>query len=464
MPDEGSGTSCVTKHIHILGICGTFMGSLAMLAKANGYRVTGCDEGVYPPMSIQLEEQGIPLQAGFDPAQLEQGADLYVIGNAISRGNPLLEAILDKGLPYTSGPGMLAETVLPGKWVLAVSGTHGKTTTSSMLAWILEYAGMSPGFLIGGIPANFGVSARLGNTPFFVIEADEYDSAFFDKRSKFIHYRPRTLVINNLEFDHADIFDDLAAIQRQFHHLVRTIPGNGQIIFPDNVASIQQVLEHGCWSDTQAFGASGATESGARWRRIDEGFEMELGGKQIAIHWPLTGDHNIVNGVAAILAARHVGVDLHVSAEALCQFEGVKRRMELLAGIDGIRVYDDFAHHPTAIATTLDGLRRKVGNERIIALIEPRSNTMRQGVHASQLLPSASAADAVIWADLSNLRWLQDQIQTADNRHQSGQNVDELIERVASQVQGPTHIVIMSNGGFAGIHTRLIDALKQRVA
>ncbi len=462
------------KHIHILGICGTFMGSLAMLAKAQGYRVTGCDEGVYPPMSTQLEEQGIELHEGFDSGQLALDADLYVVGNAISRGNPLLEAILDQGLPYTSGPGMLAETVLPGKWVLAASGTHGKTTTSSMLAWILEYAGMSPGFLIGGIPANFGVSARLGNTPFFVIEADEYDSAFFDKRSKFIHYRPRTLIINNLEYDHADIFPDLAAIQRQFHHLVRTVPGNGRIICPADVPAIEQVLEQGCWSEIQRFGDAPVSESAnlnsgnnVAWSRLDpgeEGFSLTLGNKHVEVQWPLSGDHNIANAVAAMLAARHVGVEVDVSAQALNAFEGVKRRMELLAKIGEIHVYDDFAHHPTAIATTLEGLRRKVGDERIVALIEPRSNTMKQGVHADHLLASAKVADAVIWAELTDMPWLREQVAKAGRPHHIGQSVEALLDLVRNEIDGATHVVIMSNGGFAGIHSKLVDWLEREFA
>jgi len=459
-------------HIHILGICGTFMGSLAILAKEQGYRVTGCDQAVYPPMSTQLEQQGIELISGYDVAQLETEADLYVIGNAISRGNPLLEEILNRGLPYTSGPAMLADNILPGKWVLGVSGTHGKTTTSSMLAWILESAGMAPGFLIGGVPDNFSCSARLGESAFFVIEADEYDSAFFDKRSKFVHYRPRTFIVNNLEFDHADIFADLAAIQTQFHHVIRTIPANGQVIFPANIEAIDQVLDRGCWSDLQCFQSSGESVSkGAVWQRLQSdgsAFALDLGDEHVEVRWGLTGDHNVANGVAAMLAARHVGVTLAHAAKALGEFKGVKRRMECLATVDGVSVYDDFAHHPTAIRTTLEGLRNRVGDQRIIALIEPRSNTMRMGIHERTLLESADAADQVIWADLSNdesgIGWLQQQVDGAGKQHILGRTVDALIEQVLAALgrnerREPAHVVIMSNGSFAGIHSALVSSL-----
>jgi len=461
-------------HIHILGICGTFMGSLAILAKEKGHRVTGCDQAVYPPMSAQLEAQGIALTSGYDVAQLTTEADLYVIGNAISRGNPLLEEILNRGLPYTSGPALLAETVLPGKWVLGVAGTHGKTTTSSMLAWILESSGMAPGFLIGGIPNNFACSARLGDTPFFVIEADEYDSAFFDKRSKFIHYRPRTFIVNNLEFDHADIFTDLAAIQTQFHHVIRTIPGNGRVIYPANVQAIEQVLAQGCWAEQQRFQPrTEASAIGPVWQCLQadgSAFQLDLDGEQVQINWSLTGDHNVGNGVAAMLAARHVGVTLAHSAKALGQFKGVKRRMECLAKVGEVSVYDDFAHHPTAIRTTLEGLRHRVGKSRIVALIEPRSNTMRMGVHKDALLVSSELADQVIWADLtdsqSNIDWLARQVKEAGAKHVVGRNVDELIEQVLSALKegaagGEAHVVIMSNGGFAGIHSKLISALSK---
>jgi UDP-N-acetylmuramate: L-alanyl-gamma-D-glutamyl-meso-diaminopimelate ligase len=476
-------------HIHILGICGTFMGSLAVLAKEIGLKVTGCDQSVYPPMSTQLEEQGIGLISGYDLSQLDLGADLYVIGNAISRGNPLLEEILNKGLPYTSGPGLLADKILPGKWVLGVSGTHGKTTTSSMLAWILEYAGMKPGFLIGGVPGNFGYSARLGETPFFVIEADEYDSAFFDKRSKFVHYRPRTFIVNNLEFDHADIFADLAAIQTQFHHVIRTIPSNGRVIYPAKVEAIDQVLAKGCWAEQQSFCEETSSEDTFSadslsedplaevndqpvWRQLNPSgseFQVKLGDETQTVNWSLTGKHNVENGMAAMLAARHVGVTLEHSAEALSCFKGVKRRMECLANITTksgvVSIYDDFAHHPTAIKTTLDGLRRQVGKANIIALIEPRSNTMKMGVHAKTLLASAEQADHVIWADLTQSDaqngddWLERQILEANQKHELGKSVEALIAKTMSNLQGETHVVIMSNGGFAGIHQKIIDAV-----
>ncbi len=464
-----------TLHIHILGICGTFMGGLALLARERGMQVSGCDQNVYPPMSTQLEEQGIVLTEGFDSEQLTHGADLYIVGNAISRGNPLLEEILDRGLPYTSGPDFLAEHVVQGRWVLAASGTHGKTTTSSMLAWILEEAGMAPGFLIGGIPKNFGISARLGDTPFFVIEADEYDSAFFDKRSKMIHYRPRTLILNNLEFDHADIFQDLAAIQTQFHHLVRTIPRNGRVIYPHGDAAIEAVLDKGIWSEQQSalewHEGEEVDDAQACWRKLAEdgsAFELMLGAHHARVAWPLTGDHNVRNGVAAMLAARHVGVELEHSAAALERFAGVKRRMEVLGQVGHVVVYDDFAHHPTAIASTLAGLRRKVGDARILALIEPRSNTMKMGVHATSLLASAKDADWVVWADEGQcMAWLGDAVRQADVRHEIAGSyagvLQACVQKVA-EISGPVHIVIMSNGGFGGIHQRLLEALQGSVA
>jgi UDP-N-acetylmuramate: L-alanyl-gamma-D-glutamyl-meso-diaminopimelate ligase len=455
-------------HIHILGICGTFMGSLAVLAKEKGLKVTGCDQAVYPPMSTQLEEQGIDLISGYEVSQIDLGADLYVIGNAISRGNPLLEAILNKGLPYTSGPGFLADTILPGKWVLGVSGTHGKTTTSSMLTWILEYAGMKPGFLIGGVPENFSCSARLGETPFFVIEADEYDSAFFDKRSKFVHYRPRTFIVNNLEFDHADIFADLAAIQTQFHHVIRTIPQNGRVIYPSGVKAIDEVLSQGVWSEVEPFSQKGSQMlSTPMWSRLthsSDAFEVDLDGEIVQVNWSLSGEHNIQNGIAAMLAARHVGVSLEHSAKALEQFQGVKRRMQHLETVNNIAVYDDFAHHPTAIKTTLEGLRRRVGSEKIIALIEPRSNTMRMGIHKDTLLVSADTADQVIWANLSGINYLESLFDGVNAKHQLGDSVEEIISstiKLASD-NNKVHIVIMSNGGFDGIHQKLIAELKSK--
>ncbi len=453
-------------HIHILGICGTFMGSLAQLAQALGHRVTGSDQNVYPPMSEQLAAAGIELIQGYDPAQLEPAPDLVVIGNALSRGNPAVEAVLNRGLRYTSGAQMLAEVVLPGRWVLAVAGTHGKTTTASMLAWILEHAGLAPGYLVGGVPANFGVSARLGETPFFVVEADEYDTAFFDKRSKFVHYHPRTAILNNLEYDHADIFPDLAAIQTQFHHLVRTIPGDGRIILPAGDQALEQALEQGCWSELERFGEG--QPFGYRLQRDDgSAFSVLENGKPVArVEWPLTGLHNVSNGMAALLAARHAGVTLADGAAALSAFAGVKRRMELRAEVGGVRVYDDFAHHPTAIATTLEGLRHKVGAERIVAIIEPRSNTMRLGRHQDRLAGSTAAADEVIWFQPPGLDWSLDQVVAASPvPARVAGDLQQLVEEVAASAatgKGPSHVVIMSNGGFGGIHDKLIQALRLR--
>lgn len=448
-------------HIHILGICGTFMGSLAILARSMGYRVTGSDANVYPPMSTQLESQGIEIISGYDPAQLDLAPDLVVVGNAMSRGNPAVEYMLDKGLKYTSGPQWLCEHVLQGRWVLAASGTHGKTTTASMLAWILEYAGMAPGYLIGGVPSNFEVSARLGDTPFFVIEADEYDSAFFDKRSKFVHYRPRTLIINNLEFDHADIFDNLAAIQKQFHHLVRTVPGEGQIIAPADVAAIDQVLEQGCWSDLQRTHGQGdwqvelVAEDGSAFEVIHQG--QRLG----QVNWSLNGWHNVNNGLVALIAARHVGVSIEHGIAALAEFAGVKRRMERFAEADGIVLYDDFAHHPTAIETTLQGLRAKVGDEPIIALIEPRSNTMRLGEHRAKLAGCAALADRTLWFQPEGLDWSLDEVVAGHQAMQVVSSHQHVLD-IVTQLQGPAHLVVMSNGGFGGIHDKLKQLLESR--
>jgi UDP-N-acetylmuramate: L-alanyl-gamma-D-glutamyl-meso-diaminopimelate ligase len=451
------------KHIHILGICGTFMGSLAQLAIAQGYRVTGADANVYPPMSTQLEAAGIELIEGYSPDQLDLTPDLFVIGNAISRGNPLLEAILNAGLAYTSGPQWLRDHVLQGKWVLAISGTHGKTTTCSMLAWILEYAKMSPGYLIGGVPKNFTSSARLGETPFFVIEADEYDSAFFDKRSKFVHYRPRTLVINNVEFDHGDIFDDLAAIQKQFHHVVRTVPQNGMVITPDNTPAVDAVMAQGCWSDRSEMSLSDTSKTWAVELLADDGTCFDVfyqGVRQGQVKWTQLGLHNVANALAAIAAAHHVGVTAEISCLALAEFSGVKRRMECVADINGIKVYDDFAHHPTAIATTLQGLRSKVGDEKIIALIEPRSNTMRMGIHASQLAASVVNADQVLWFNPPNLSWdIDSVIHASAVASERCDTIDELIKQTLKDIEPNTHIVIMSNGGFSGVHGLLIEQL-----
>lgn len=454
-------------HIHILGICGTFMGSLAQLAKDLGHHVTGSDTNVYPPMSTQLEQAGIGLMQGYDVTHLQPAPDLVVIGNAMSRGNPAVEYVLDQGIPYTSGPQWLRDYVLQGKWVLAVAGTHGKTTTSSMLTWILDYAGMEPGYLIGGVTKNFPTSARLGGTPYFVVEADEYDSAFFDKRSKFVHYNARTVILNNLEFDHADIFPDLAAIQKQFHHLVRTVPNSGLIISPVNDKALAEVLAMGCWTPQQQFVVNSESDSsGIEWQArllTSDGshFVVLHKGEQIAeIKWTQTGIHNVNNGLAAIIAARHVGVTPEVSAQALQQFAGVKRRMECLADVHSIKVYDDFAHHPTAIKTTLAGLRAKVGEEKIIAIIEPRSNTMRMGVHKNALNKSITDADDVLWYQPANVDWAMDEVvNKSPVPAKLLCDLDELIHTAISISEPNTHIVIMSNGGFGGVHQKLIEQL-----
>ncbi|KEY84848.1 UDP-N-acetylmuramate:L-alanyl-gamma-D-glutamyl-meso-diaminopimelate ligase [Pseudomonas capeferrum] len=448
-------------HIHILGICGTFMGSLAVLAKALGHRVTGSDANVYPPMSTQLEAQGIELTQGYDPAQLDPAPDLVVVGNAMSRGNPAVEYVLNKGLPYVSGPQWLADHVLQGRWVLAVAGTHGKTTTSSMLAWVLEHAGMSPGFLIGGVPQNFSVSARLGDTPFFVVEADEYDSAFFDKRSKFVHYHPRTAILNNLEFDHADIFPDLASIERQFHHLVRTIPSEGLVIHPTTEQALERVIGMGCWTPVQTTGEGGQWQArllSADGSRFEVLFEGEAQG---VVDWPLTGQHNVANALATLAAARHVGVVPAMGIAGLSAFKSVKRRMETVAEVQGVTIYDDFAHHPTAIATTLDGLRKRVGEAPVIAVIEPRSNSMKLGAHRDGLPESVNDADQVIWYATANLGW--DLAATAAQCKVPSVVADSLeaiIERIKGQARPGTHVVIMSNGGFGGLHGKLAEALK----
>lgn len=459
-------------HIHILGICGTFMGSLAQLAKALGHRVTGSDANVYPPMSTQLEQAGIELVQGFDPIAMQPAPDLVIIGNAMSRGNPSVEYVLNEGIAYTSGPQWLRDHVLQGKWVMAVAGTHGKTTTSSMLAWILEYAGMAPGYLIGGVTKNFPTSARLGDTPFFVVEADEYDSAFFDKRSKFVHYNARTVILNNLEFDHADIFPDLAAIQKQFHHLVRTVPNNGLIISPTNDKAIAEVIQQGCWTPQQQFAVmptATTTENNsthAEWQAKllaadGSAFAVIHNGKEVAqVNWAQTGIHNVNNGLAAMIAARHVGVTPEHSAKALELFAGVKRRMECLADVHSVKVYDDFAHHPTAIKTTLAGLRAKVGDEKIIAIIEPRSNTMRMGVHKNALNQSCTDADDVLWYQPANADWAMDEVvNKSPVPAKLLRNLDELIHCAISLSEPNTHIVIMSNGGFGGVHQKLIDQL-----
>ena len=445
-------------HIHILGICGTFMGGVAQLARAAGHRVTGCDAGVYPPMSTQLEASGIELMEGYDASQIALNPDIFVVGNAVSRGNPLLEEILDRGLPYVSGPQWLAEHVLRGKWVLAVAGTHGKTTTSSMLAWILEDAGMAPGFLIGGVPVNFGISARLGETPFFVIEADEYDTAFCDKRSKFVHYQPRTAVLNNLEFDHADIFSDIAAIETQFHHFVRTLPRSGLIVSNAGETSLERVLARGAWTPVERFNAA----DGWRAEGDDASGRLTLCCGRECIgetRWALTGEHNRANAVAALLAARHVGVPFDKGLEALADFANVKRRMEVRGVANGITVYDDFAHHPTAIATTVAGLRRKVGAARILAVLEPRSNTMKLGVMKDQLPASLAEVDLAFCYG-ANLGWdAAAALAPMGGRACVEDDLAQLVERVRCVARPGDHVLVMSNGGFGGVHGKLLTAL-----
>jgi len=440
-------------HIHILGICGTFMGGIAVLAKQAGHKVTGCDAGVYPPMSTQLEAQGIALTEGFDPAQISLEPDMFVIGNVVSRGNPLMEEILNRGLAYVSGPQWLAEHVLKDKWTLAVAGTHGKTTTSAMLAWILEYAGLQPGFLIGGVPQNFGASARLTDSPFFVVEADEYDTAFFDKRSKFVHYHPRTAVLNNLEFDHADIFPDLAAIETQFHHLVRTVPGNGLVVANGRESSLDRVLARGCWTPVERFGtAQGWTIGAAGAVAYKEEFQGML-------NWPLLGEHNRMNALAAIAAARHAGVPAGFGIEALAKFENVKRRMEVRGVVNGITVYDDFAHHPTAIATTVAGLRHKVDGARILAVLEPRSNTMKLGVMKDALPGSLKDADQVFCYG-ANLGWdAAAALAPLGCKAQAFDDLDALVAAVKAIARPGDHVLVMSNGGFGGVHEKLLAAL-----
>lgn len=457
-------------HIHILGICGTFMGSLAILAKQLGYQVSGSDQHVYPPMSTQLEEQGIKLSEGYDPAHLQDKPDMIVVGNTCSRGNPAVEYVLNEGLPYCSGPQWLAEHVLQDRWVLAVAGTHGKTTTTTMLSWILECAGLQPGFLIGGVPQNFDASARLGEQAYFVIEADEYDSAFFDKRSKFIHYKPRTLIMGNLEFDHADIFPNLEAIQTQFHHLVKIIPQNGLIISPSDNANLAAVFEKGSWAPHESFSIGGNVISDWQVVLLEEdgsSFQVKHGDQQAEVHWSLFGQHNVQNAVAAIAAAAHVGVSLQQSCDALAKFAGVKRRMEELGNINGVRVYDDFAHHPSAIKTTLDGKRASLDantgeqEERLIAVVEARSNTMKMGYHQNTLAESLNAADKVYWYKNADTKLDLDAIASSCAAEFIVQeSVDALIETLVKQSQTGDHIVIMSNGGFEGFHQRLCTALK----
>ncbi|WP_374675935.1 UDP-N-acetylmuramate:L-alanyl-gamma-D-glutamyl-meso-diaminopimelate ligase [Ideonella sp.] len=448
-------------HIHILGICGTFMGGVAALAREAGHRVTGCDANVYPPMSDQLRALGIDLIEGFGADQLALRPDVFVVGNVVARGNPLMEAILDAGAAYTSGPQWLSEQVLQGRHVLAVAGTHGKTTTTAMLTWVLEQAGQAPGFLVGGVPGNFAVSARLGRAggP-FVIEADEYDTAFFDKRSKFVHYRPRTAILNNLEFDHADIFADLAAIETQFHHLVRTVPAQGRLVVNAREESLQRVLARGCWSGVERFGARKEEPGAWRARGEPQAFDVLRGAMKVArVEWPMLGEHNQLNALAALAAADHVGVAAEQAAAALGSFQGVRRRLELRGEAGGVKVYDDFAHHPTAIRTTVNGLRRKVGAERILAVFEPRSNTMKLGTMKAQLPWSLEEAD-LAFCHAGGLGWdAREALAPMGAQAQVADTIDALVAQVVRAARPGDHVLCMSNGGFGGIHARLLSAL-----
>ncbi|WP_241607301.1 UDP-N-acetylmuramate:L-alanyl-gamma-D-glutamyl-meso-diaminopimelate ligase [Rosenbergiella australiborealis] len=447
--------------IHILGICGTFMGGLAILARSLGHEVTGSDANVYPPMSTLLEQEGISLTQGYDPQQLIPAPDLVIIGNAMTRGNPCVEAVLENNIPYLSGPQWLHDFVLRDRWVLAVAGTHGKTTTAGMLTWILESCGMAPGFVIGGVPGNFSVSARLGETPFFVIEADEYDSAFFDKRSKFVHYCPRTLVLNNLEFDHADIFEDLNAVKKQFHHLLRIVPGQGKVIWPEQDANLRSVVAMGCWSEQETTGAQGQWRAqkncpdASRWT-------IYLNNEAVGdIEWGLVGEHNMHNGLMAVAAARHIGITPHDAANALNSFINARRRLELRGVVNGIEVYDDFAHHPTAILATLSALRSKVGGtRRIIAVLEPRSNTMKLGVSKNELAPSLARADEVFLFQPSHIPWrVSDVADACVQPVQWSADINNLVTMITKSVKPGDVILVMSNGGFEGIHQKLLDSL-----
>ena len=453
------------QHLHILGICGTFMGGIAALAKALGFRVTGCDSQVYPPMSTQLEQLGIELMQGYKTAHFDEEPDLVIVGNAMSRGNVMVEYMLDRNIPYTSGPQWLLDNILKDRWVLAVSGTHGKTTTSSMLTWILEYAHLSPGFLIGGLPQNFDCSARLGNAPFFVIEADEYDTAFFDKRSKFVHYRPRTLVMNNLEFDHGDIFNDLSDIQRQFHHLIRMVPSNGLILSPKSEVAINETLAMGCWTPTEHSGSRAGWQA-QKIAADGSEFTVTFNGKaQGTLKWSLIGDFNIDNALMAIAAARHAGVPCHIAIEALAKYINTKRRLELLGTVNDIKVYDDFAHHPTAIAKTLAGVKASVaqesGDNRVIAVLEPRSNTMKSGVHKDTLPASLRQADQVFIYQGEQVKWsVSDLIAHCQQPCVVESDINQLVTKITAYVQAGDSIVVMSNGAFASIHEKLLSSLR----
>ncbi|MGR6035494.1 MAG: UDP-N-acetylmuramate:L-alanyl-gamma-D-glutamyl-meso-diaminopimelate ligase [Candidatus Nitrosoglobus sp.] len=451
-------------HIHILGIGGTFMAGLALLARESGFHVSGSDAKVYPPMSEQLEVAGISIHEGYDPVGLKPDPDLVVIGNALSRGNPAVEYVLTQGLPYTSGPQWLADQVLRGRWVLAVAGTHGKTTTSSLLAWILEYVGCAPGYLIGGIARDLGVSARLGQSPYFVVEADEYDTAFFDKRSKFIHYHPRTLILNNLEYDHADIFPNLEAIQQQFHYLVRTVADNALILAPQGDRALEAVLMMGCWTPVTYFGIASESSALTAHTVAEDGSYFEVwcdGLYQSQVRWSLLGHHNVSNGLAAIGAARHAGVPVDQACQALEQFQGVRRRLEVCGKVNGITVYDDFAHHPTAIAKTLAGLRARVGEAHIIAVLELGSNTMKLGIHKHTLAPALGLADRILIYQPLNLTWSLDSVTSyLENKASVFTDVQAIVDDLYVHAQTGDHVVIMSNGGFGNIHQRLVKALQ----
>jgi UDP-N-acetylmuramate: L-alanyl-gamma-D-glutamyl-meso-diaminopimelate ligase len=452
----------MAAHLHILGICGTFMGGIAAIAKSAGYRVTGCDANVYPPMSDQLRSLGIELTEGYGAEQLALRPDVWVIGNVVTRGNPLMEAILDAGERYVSGPQWFAEEVLAGKHVLAIAGTHGKTTVSAMLAWILEQGGLSPGFLIGGVPNDFPVSARLTPSRFFVIEADEYDTAFFDKRSKFVHYRARTAILNNIEFDHADIFDDLADIERQFHHFVRTVPKSGKVVANGVEESVKRVLTMGCWTPVEAFGVGDGWQAGEA--DVDGAFEVSFAGQTMGrVRWSLLGAHNRLNALAALAAARHVGVEPAGAIRSLGSFGGVRRRMQVRGQARGVTVYDDFAHHPTAIRTTLEGLRQKVGKARILAVLDPRSNTMKRGVMKNALPPSLAQAERV-YVYTAGIAWdARSLFALLGPRAHCEDDLETLIGAVLAEARAGDHVLVMSNGGFGAIHEKLLDRLSARV-
>lgn len=454
-------------HIHILGICGTFMAGIAALARAQGHRVTGSDAAAYPPMSTQLEALGITVLEGYEPAHLEPTPDKVVVGNVVTRGNAAMEAVLDRGLPYISGPQWLSENLLSHQHVLAVSGTHGKTTTSGMVAWILAFAGLEPGYLIGGVPGNFETSACLGGGKFFVVEADEYDTAFFDKRSKFVHYHPNTLILNNLEFDHADIFDDLSDIQRQFHHLIRTVPGSGKILVNTDELALAEVLDMGCWTPVEGFSPPGCAAQGEWSVQLEKAdgsaYIVCHKGEEVGqVRWGLLGAHNVANGLAAVAAAANAGVEPAVACQALCEFVNAKRRMQLRGEVKGIRVFDDFAHHPTAIQTTLDGLRNAVGEDvKVLAILEPRSNTMKMGVHQNTLADSLGLADRIWLYQSPDLEWdIQEAMQSLGDKAMVMEDIEQILSSVVEAADSGDQIVVMSNGDFAGIHERLLSVLE----